>query len=99
MIAKIKFLCTVVDDIKAVSEVIMSRLALVMTSLPGDMVRYGRPETSASDAVGEIAIEMAGTTGLAIMTSRSVGQPVIGGWERAVPWCRRSMGSGGGHGR
>jgi hypothetical protein len=35
-------------------------------------VRYGRPETPASDAVGEIAVEMAVTTGLAIMTCRSV---------------------------
>jgi hypothetical protein len=36
------------------------------------------------------------------MTCRSGGwhgRPAIGGWVRAAPWCRRSMGSGGGRGQ
>ncbi len=73
MIAKIKLPDTVVDDVMTVSAAIMSRSALVMTFLLGDMVIHGRPETSASDTVGKIAVEMVGTTGLTIMTCRSVG--------------------------
>ena len=38
MIAKIKLPCTAVDDIMTVSAAIMSRSALVMTFLPGDIV-------------------------------------------------------------
>ena len=73
MIAKIKLPDTVVDDVMTVSAAIMSRSALVMTFLLGDMVIHRRPETSASDTVGKIAVEMVGTTGLTIMTCRSVG--------------------------
>ncbi|CAA7622235.1 hypothetical protein MCP1_340033 [Candidatus Terasakiella magnetica] len=73
MIAKIKLPDTVVDDVMTVSAAIMSRSALGMTSLPGDMVRHGQPETPESDAVGEIAVEMAVPNGLTIMTCRSVG--------------------------